>query len=90
MSISLAVLPLLAADFDGDTLNILYLYNKDFIEQAEQIISPRVMYISRNDARCNADLLPARDTIINANGLKSLHEYTDEEINNIKRLQQMV
>ena len=74
----------------GDTLNILYLYNKDFINQAEQILSPRVMYISRNDGRCNGDMLPARDTIINANALKGLCDYTDEEIEKIRRLQAMV
>ena len=34
MSISLLVLPKLNADFDGDTLNILYLYNQDFIRLA--------------------------------------------------------
>ena len=75
---------------DGDTLNILYLYNQDFIKQAERILSPRVMYISRNDGRCNGDMLPARDTIINANALKGLCEYTDEEIQKIRRLQAMI
>lgn len=89
MSIPLAILKMLGADFDGDTLNILYLYNKDFIEQAEKIISPRMMFISHNDARCNSDLLPARDTIINANSLKSLCEYTEEEIEKIRLLQNM-
>ena len=89
MSISNAILKPLAADYDGDTLNILYLYNQDFIRQAERILSPRVMYISRNDGRCNGDMLPARDTIINSNALKGLCEYTEEEIKKIRRLQAM-
>jgi hypothetical protein len=48
------------------------------------------MYISRNDGRCNDDVLPARDTIINANGLKGLYEYTQEQIEKIRRLQSMM
>ena len=89
MSISLLILKALAADFDGDTLNILYLYNKDFINLADQILSPRQMFISRNDGRCNADFIHSRDVIINANSLKGLYSYSPDEINNIKRLQAM-
>jgi hypothetical protein len=47
------------------------------------------MFISRNDGQCNADFIHSRDVIINANGLKNLYEYTPEEIENIKRLQQI-
>lgn len=89
MSISNAILKPLAADYDGDTLNILYLYNKDFINQVRAILSPRMMYISRNNGRCNGDMLPARDTIINANALKGLATYTEEEIRKIRKLQAM-
>ena len=89
MSISLLVLPKLLADFDGDTLNILYLYNQDFIRLAFRIISPRQMFISRNDGRCDRDLMHSRDTLINANGLKSLHKYNNTQISKIKRLQLM-
>lgn len=89
MSISLRVLKKLAADFDGDTLNILYLYNQDFIRLAEEIISPRKMFISRNDGRCDPDLLPSRDIIINANSLRLLYDYSPEQIAKIKRLQAM-
>lgn len=89
MSISLLVLKTLAADFDGDTLNILYLYNKDFIEIADKILSPRQMFISRNDGLCNADFIHSRDIIINANSLKNLYEYSDEQIRKIQRLQAM-
>ena len=56
---------------------------------AENILSARCMYISRNDGACNADLLHSRDTIINANAMKNLYEYTPEEIANIKALQAM-
>lgn len=87
MSISLLILKALAADFDGDTLNILFMYNKDFINIADQVISPRQMFISRNDGRCNSDFLHSRDTIINANSLKGLYTYSNEEIQAIKELQ---
>ena len=90
MSISLLVLKLLAADFDGDTLNIMYLYNKDFIKIADEVMSPRQMFISNNDGYCNADLLHSRDTIINANSLKSLYQYTEEEKMKIRKLQNYI
>ena len=35
------------------------------------------------------DMMHSRDTIINANSMKSLCEYTDEEVTKIKRLQAM-
>jgi hypothetical protein len=89
MSISLLVLKALAADFDGDTLNILYLYNKDFIRLAERIINPKYMYIDRNTGTCNADFIHSRDTIINANSLKSLYHYSPEQIERIRALQAM-
>ena len=74
---------------DGDTLNILLLFNQDFIKAAEAIISPRQMFISKNDGKCNGDMIHSRDTIINANSMKSLSKYTDEEISRIIRLQNM-
>ena len=87
MSISLLILKLLAADFDGDTLNILFLLNQEFITMAEEILSARQMFISRNDGMCNGDLIHSRDTIINANAMKNLYEYTQEEIDAIRALQ---
>ena len=72
-----------------DTLNILFLLNQEFITIAEEILSPVQMHISHNDGMCNADLIHSRDTIINANAMKNLYEYTPEEIANIKALQAM-
>lgn len=48
------------------------------------------MFISKNDGRCNMDMMHSRDTIINANSMKSLCGYSEEEIAKIKRLQAMV
>ena len=84
MSISLLVLKNLAADFDGDTLNIWALYNKDFINLTDKIFNPVQMYISRNDGCCNGDMLPARDTLINANAIKHISKYSKEELAEIQ------
>ena len=65
-------------------MNILFLLNQEFIEMADEILSPVQMYISRNDGMCNADFIHSRDTIINANAMKNLYEYTPEEIAQIK------
>lgn len=73
-----------------DTLNILYLYNRDFINEAKRIMSATQMFISKNDGLCNMDVMHSRDTIINANALKSLCKYNDNEIAKIVRLQNMV
>jgi hypothetical protein len=89
MSLSLLVLKILCADFDGDSLNVLFLYNQDFIRVCSNVLSPRRMFISRNDGRCNSDMLFSRDVMINANALKSLCEYTPEQVERIKRLQAM-
>lgn len=87
MSISVLSLKPLAADFDGDTLNILYLYNKDIVELCDRNISPRNMFISKNDGLCNEDFLHSRDVMINANSLKSLYRYSQNQIDKIKWLQ---
>ena len=87
MNIPLCILPPLAADFDGDTLNIFYLYNRDFIEAAEKSISPMQMFISHDDGRCNMQLLPARDYIININAGKNISKYSAEELKEIFAVQ---
>lgn len=92
MSLPLQILPLLAADFDGDCLNILYLINKAFTERAEVVFNPRnAMYISRNDGYFNNDVNHQRDTLINANAILQLSrdKYTTEDIDQIKRLKNM-
>lgn len=89
LKLPLQILPLLAADFDGDVLNILYLINRFFTEQAIRIFNPRnAMQISRNDGKMNNDINHIKDTIINANALINLARpnYTREQIEKIKRL----
>lgn len=89
MQIPLSILPLLAADFDGDVLNILLIINEDFRREAERILDPRnAMYISKNDGKLDASLIPNRDTMININSLIFMcrENYTEEQVREIEEL----
>lgn len=73
MGVPLQVLPSLAADFDGDVLNVFVIINQEFFKRAYEIFNPRnAMYISRNDGYFNLDVCMQRDTLINANTLVRL------------------
>ena len=90
MAVPLAILEGLAADFDGDTLNILLIINKDFETAANYVFNPRnAMYISKNDGMFNNSYNHKRDTIINMNTLVQLSRiyYTDDQISRIKQAQ---
>ena len=87
MGVPLQILPLLAADFDGDVLNIFYIINQAFFERAFAIFNPRnAMYISRNDGKFNNSMNHCRDTIINSNTLINLSRkyYSPEQIQKIQ------
>ncbi len=91
MSVPLRILPPLAADFDGDTLNILYIISKSFEERAMQIFNPRnAMQISRNDGNFNNEVNHQRDILIVSNTFIYLGRnfYTPDEINAIKAIQE--
>ena len=90
MNISLQILPFLAADFDGDALNIMFLINKNLIEACEKVFNPRnTMYISKNDGRFDNRLNHGKDTIVNLNTLIRLgrDSYSNDELEQIKALQ---
>ena len=81
----------LNADFDGDTLTSLLLYNERFMEECEKIYSPRNAFcISRNDGGMNQSINIFKDTLINLNALMNLSKqyYTDENKIKIKALQE--
>jgi len=89
MSVPLQCLPSLAADFDGDVLNILYIINRAFYLRCAQIFNPRnAMYISRIDGRLNKNLLVQRDTLINTNTFLYLgrDKYSEQNINKIQEI----
>ena len=86
ISVPLQVLKLLAADFDGDVLNVMMIINKAFFERCNIVFNPRnAMYISRIDGRLNSDMLVQRDTLINANTYLHLgrHNYTQKQLDKI-------
>lgn len=86
LSLPLQILPLLAADFDGDSLNILYIINKRFFEACNRILNPRNnMYISKNDGKFNNDVNHQKDLIINATQLMDMHRcvYSKEQLDKI-------
>lgn len=83
MSLPLSVLVPLAADFDGDVLNIFYIINEAFYQRCFQVLNPRnSMYIDNNDGFANRALLPFKDTLINSNTLRTLGTrfYTPEQL----------
>jgi hypothetical protein len=89
MGVPLQILPLLAADFDGDVLNIFYIINKEFFQRAYEVFNPRnVMYISRNDGLFDNVVNHQRDTLINANTLVRLarSKYTKEQLAKIQSI----
>lgn len=61
------ILTMMGADFDGDTNNIIALFEPWLIKATEKL-DPRYMIISRNIAhRCNAEMMPERDTVVGLN-----------------------
>lgn len=83
MGVPLQVLVPLAADFDGDVLNILWIFNDEFYEQACKIFNPRnAFYISHNDGKFNNDVNHSKDTIINLNTFMGMgrSNYSPEQI----------
>lgn len=87
LGLPLQILPLLAADFDGDVLNVMYIINKSFFEAAYRVLNPRnAMYISRNDGKLSTAVLHNKDTLINANSLIRLARpnYSQEQLERIR------
>lgn len=90
MSVPLQPLPLLAGDFDGDALSILWIINKSVKERAEEVFSPaNAMFISRNDGMFDNQMNHQRDIIIVASGLSNICRefYVKEELDIIRQAQ---
>jgi hypothetical protein len=86
------ILGLIAGDYDGDVLNILYIINKTFFEAAFRVLNPRnAAYISRNDGYLDMTTVHNKDLIINSNSFIRLARanYTREQIERIKTLQRL-
>lgn len=90
MSMPLQVLKALAADFDGDCLNIVYIPNDEFWKDAMEIFNPaNSMMISRNDGRFNSEYGWFKDMLINSNTLMYMGRdvYSSDQLSRIKDLQ---
>lgn len=93
MSLPNQILPLLAGDYDGDVLNILYIINKAFFNAAFRVLNPRNrMYVSANDGKFNNDVNHTKDTLINLNSLLRLSKsnYSQEQLERIERAKNMI
>ena len=91
MSVPLNILVPLAADFDGDVLNICHILNESFYERCKEVFNPRnAMYISRNNGMLNGDVLPQKDTLVNLNTLNdmSLRKYSDVQLEHIRKIKE--
>lgn len=89
MEMPLQVLDSYSADFDGDTLNIVYILNNDFWRVVQEIFDPRnAMMISRNDGRFDNRFNIFKDMLINSNALMNLgrKNYSNESINKINNI----
>ena len=89
MSVPLQVLVPLNADFDGDVLNVMHIISDAFYERAREVFNPRnAMYISRNNGMLDSDVLPYKDSLVNANTMNdlTLHKYSSEELEHIKQI----
>ena len=91
MSVPLQILTPLAADFDGDVLNVFHIINEDFFIRANEVFNPRnAMYISRNNGMLNPEVMIQKDTLVNANTLNDLtyHKYNKDEMEHINRIKE--
>lgn len=81
MSVSPLCLRLKAADFDGDSENIILLLNDDIIMRSIISLDPvNAMVISKNDGMFNDDVNLQTEALITMNGIRSLaDEYTEDE-----------
>lgn len=76
--------------FDGDTLNILLIINKEFARAASLAFNPRnAMHISKNDGMFDNAYNQQRDTIINLNTFVQIgrENYSQEQLDAIQRAQ---
>lgn len=88
-SVPLEILRGLGADFDGDTLNAMWIINKNMANIAKRIFNPRYAgQISRNDGFFNSDVSPQTDTIICLNTFNSIGSkgYMDEQLQKIQMM----
>lgn len=76
------------SNLKSPTLNVLLLWNKQFIEYAEALFNPRnAMMVDFNDGYTNSSYMIQRDSLINVNSYTDIGKeaYTAEQILAIKK-----
>lgn len=87
MSLPLEILSGLNADFDGDTLNCMYIINMEFLEACRKVFNPRyVGQISRNTGLFETNVSLQTNNLICLNSFVNLamDSYTDEDLDDIQ------
>ena len=65
MRLNTRVIQVLAADFDGDQLNVFRVIGKDLSRRIAKTMNPRYnLYIDRVNGRVNKDLMPLKDEVV--------------------------
>ena len=65
MRLNTRVIRVMAADFDGDQLNIFRVIGKDLNRRFSRTMDPRYnLYIDRINGRVNRDMLPLKDEVV--------------------------
>ena len=65
MRLNTRVIRTMAADFDGDQLNMFRVIGKDLNKRFARTMDPRYnLYIDRINGRVNEDMLPLKDEVV--------------------------
>ena len=87
-SVPLQILKGLAADFDGDTLNVFWIINNAMLKQAMRVFNPRyARQISSNDGMFNSNVAHQTDTMIclNSFAFMARDSYSNTQLEKIRR-----
>lgn len=87
MSLPLEILSGLNADFDGDTLNCMYIINQEFLKACMEVFNPRyVGQISRNTGLFETNVSLQTNNLICLNSFVnlSMDSYTEDDLNDIQ------
>lgn len=88
-SVPLSILKGLNADFDGDTLNIMYIINQEFLKSLMRVFNPKyAKQISNNDGMFDMSVSHQTDTMVCLNSFAFLARdaYSDEQIRKIEMM----
>ena len=87
-TVPLQILTGMNADFDGDTLNVTWIINKDLLRSAMRVFNPRYAgQISRNDGMFNSNVAHQTDTMICLNSFAFLgrEAYNQNQLDKIRK-----